>query len=163
MIEVNILNKRFFVKKESDGQKLHSKGYGLKQDKNNFTLNNFEVLYLFEKDKVKVFKNNKELNSDDILKQTKVNKEDYIVYKDLRSKGYRIETGLKYGFTFRIYDKSKKHAIWLIEPTLENEKFKIKDFIGKNRVANSTKKKMLLAVVDNDLDVTYLEINWLRM
>jgi tRNA splicing endonuclease len=37
------------------------------------------------------------------------------------------------------------------------------DFASKNRIAHSTKKRLLIAVVDEENDVSYFEINWMKM
>ena len=36
------------------------------------------------------------------------------------------------------------------------------DYAAKNRVAHSTKKRLLLAVVDEEGDVSYWESRWIR-
>lgn len=110
---------------------------------------------------------NRILNFKEILVKTNINYQDYLIYKDLKSKGYEVKSGLKYGFRFRIYDKGIKkgddHSLWVVEPVNENEIYKIKDFIGKNRIAHTTRKKMLLGIVDNEKNITYLEVQWKRM
>lgn len=155
----------FFVFDEAKTQSLFSKGYGNK-DGIVLELSSYEVVYLLEKEKIEVFFGKKILSKDKILsnKESMLN---YYVFKDLRSKGYVVKSGLKYGFVFRVYDKGKisldSHAIWLIEPILESERFKISDLTGKNRVAHSTKKTVLLAVVDDESRVTYIETSWKRV
>ena len=37
------------------------------------------------------------------------------------------------------------------------------EFAAKSRVAHSTKKKLLLGVVDEGGDVTYYEVGWFRL
>ncbi|MBU1252016.1 MAG: tRNA-intron lyase, partial [Nanoarchaeota archaeon] len=36
------------------------------------------------------------------------------------------------------------------------------DFSAKNRVAHSTKKNLLLAIVDEEGDVSYYEVRWVK-
>jgi len=36
------------------------------------------------------------------------------------------------------------------------------EFSAKNRVAHSTRKRLLIAIVDEEGDVTYYEIKWTR-
>ena len=36
------------------------------------------------------------------------------------------------------------------------------EFAAKNRVAHSTKKNLLIAIVDAEADVTFYEIQWLK-
>lgn len=158
-IKINFIKDSFYIEKEPEAQRLFSKGFGKKKE-----LTVFEALYLLEKEKIEILnEKEKKVSLRSLMRKKLVKKEDYIVFKDLKNRGYRVETGLKYGFSFRVYEKAHKHAVWLVEPILEKEKFKIKDFTGKNRICNSTKKKMLFAVVDSDKDVTYLEITWKKM
>ncbi|MBU3941057.1 MAG: tRNA-intron lyase, partial [Nanoarchaeota archaeon] len=36
------------------------------------------------------------------------------------------------------------------------------EFSAKNRVAHSTKKNLLIGIVDEENDVTYYEVKWVR-
>jgi tRNA-intron endonuclease len=178
MIEIELVGDLFIVDQQSS-QALLSKGFG-KKDNNLFQLEPCEVLYLIEKKKAKVLETDdnkitskfrksktKELSFKQVLKRKQVSINDYIVYKDLKSKGYQVKSGLKYGFRFRVYDKGIKkgddHSLWLVEPITETDNLKIKDIAGKNRIAHTTRKKMLFAIVDNEDSVTYLETSWKRL
>lgn len=90
----------------------------------------------------------------------------YCVFRDLRSRGYIVKTALKFGADFRVYDKGIKpgedHARWVCFAVHESQSMTWHDFSAKNRVAHSTKKRLLLGVVDEEGDVTYWEIEWLR-
>lgn len=90
----------------------------------------------------------------------------FAVYSDFRERGYIIKTALKFGADFRVYDRGVKpgadHAKWIVYPVNESDKMSWYDFCSKNRVAHSTKKKLMMAVVDDEGDVTYFEINWAR-
>ncbi|MFW6378910.1 MAG: tRNA-intron endonuclease family protein, partial [Nanoarchaeota archaeon] len=54
------------------------------------------------------------------------------------------------------------HARWIVYPVHEGERYTWFDFAAKNRVAHSTKKRLLMGVVDDENDVTYWEIKWVR-
>jgi len=165
MIKVNFQNKVFRVN-EKDIHFLNSNGFGFKKN-NYFYLNIYEVLFLFEKKKIVVIFQNKELNFVDILKLTKIDLKDYFVYKDLKIKGYIVDSGSKYGFTFRIYDKGIKigqdHSLWLVEPVLDREKIQFKEILGKNRISHSANKKLIFAIVDSENSITYIENTWKRL
>jgi tRNA-intron endonuclease len=129
-----------------------------------------EALYLVEKKKMEVFSKNKKLEFQQL--QEKFQKTDkniqvkYPVFKDLRDKGYIVKTALKFGADFRVYDKGIKpgqdHAKWILYPVKESQKLTWHDFAAKNRIAHSTKKNLLIAIVDEENDVTYYEISWVR-
>ena len=90
----------------------------------------------------------------------------YCVFKDIRNRGYIIKTALKFGADFRVYDRGVKpgedHARWIIYPVHEGETLTWYEFAAKNRVAHSTKKRLLIGIVDDEGDVTYYEIKWIR-
>jgi len=165
MIEINFQN-NFFKINEKDFQSLNSKGFGLKQDKI-YYLNIYETLFLLEKNKIKVIEKNNEISFDYIFKKLKIDFKFYLVYKDLKSKGYIVLSGSKYGFAFRIYDKGIKigddHSLWLVEPVIESEKVLFKDILGKNRIAHGSNKKLIFAIVDIENSITYIENSWKRL
>lgn len=90
----------------------------------------------------------------------------YSVFKDMRGRGYIVKTALKFGADFRVYDRGVKpgedHARWILYPVHEGSGLTWYDFAAKNRVAHSTKKRLLIGVVDDEGDVTYYEIAWKR-
>lgn len=90
----------------------------------------------------------------------------YIVFKDMRNRGYIVKTALKFGADFRVYDRGVKpgedHAKWIVFPVNEGSTLTWHDFSAKNRVAHSTKKRLLMGIVDAENDVTYYEIRWMR-
>ncbi len=90
----------------------------------------------------------------------------YCVFKDIRDRGYIIKTALKFGADFRVYDRGVKpgedHARWIVYPVHEGSALTWYDFAAKNRVAHSTKKRLMIGIVDNEGDVTYYEIKWIR-
>src|SRR5690606_34239336 len=87
---------------ERDYQKLHSKGFGEKEE-NLFTLNYFETLYLLESGKISIESAGKKLDFEKFLTKTKVDYIEYLVFKDLTKKGHSVKSGIKFGTTFRIY------------------------------------------------------------
>ena len=131
----------------------------------------FETLYLHEKGKIQVLSGrSKKFSFDEVLRRAKKGVPDfwtsYVVFRDLRSKGYIVKTALKFGAQFRVYDKGikpgKDHAKWVVFPSSENKTFTWHEWSAKNRVAHSTRKRLLIGIVDDEDDVTYWEARWLR-
>ncbi|VVB82880.1 tRNA-splicing endonuclease [uncultured archaeon] len=129
-----------------------------------------ETLYLVEKEKMEVFSNKKKFSKKDFIEKCgKIDKKinvKYPVFKDLREKGYIIKTALKFGADFRVYDKGAKvgeeHAKWIVFTDHESKRLTWHEFSAKNRVAHSTKKNLLLAIVDEEGDVSYYEVKWIK-
>ncbi len=130
-----------------------------------------EALYLNENEKMNIYeKKNKRLTKEEFIKEAKKIEEKftvrYIVFKELRSRGYIVKTALKFGADFRVYDRGIKpgedHAKWIVFPVFETDVLTWFDFAAKNRVAHSTRKKLLLAVVDAEKDVSFWESGWIK-
>lgn len=129
-----------------------------------------EAIYLLENKKIKIYSKNKLLSRKDVMNRfERIDRKirlKYAVYKNLRNKGYIPKTALKFGADFRIYEKGakskKKHARWLLLAEHESNKIALHEFSARNRVAHSTRKKLLLAVVDEENKVTYYEIDWMK-
>lgn len=131
-----------------------------------------EAIFLFEKKKAELYDSGDEkLSREEALGRMKrIDKKmhvKYPVFRDLREKGHVVKTALKFGAEFRVYEKGsrpgKGHAKWIVFTDGESGKLTWHEFSAKNRVAHSTKKKLLLAIVDNENDVTYYEVSWLRI
>ena len=129
-----------------------------------------EALYLLEKNKLEVTEGKKKLTFDKLMKQLK--KQDrrietkYAVFRDMRDKGYIVKTALKFGAEFRVYEKGKKpgqvHAKWILYPVKESDTLTWHDFSAKSRVAHSTRKNLLIGIVDEEGDITYYEVKWTK-
>lgn len=138
---------------------------------NRVQLSLLEACYLAEKQRIEVFSGvNKPVSFDQIVKKAKKrNKEfwiKYVVFRDIRNRGYIIKTALKFGAEFRVYDRGVKpgedHAKWVVFPVHEAYALTWQEFAAKNRVAHSTKKKLLIGVVDDEGDVSYWECRWVK-
>ncbi len=131
-----------------------------------------EALFLVQKNKLDIFDyRDKKLTQKEILKKfgrfDKRFATKYAVFKNLREKGYIVKTALKFGAEFRVYEKGKKigqsHSKWILFPVSESSNLTWHEFASKNRVAHSTKKRLLVAIVDDEGDVSYYEINWTKI
>ena len=138
-----------------------------KANKIQYTLS--EALFLVEKGKLKILDSrNKTIPEKELQKKLqKIDKKlnlKYVVFKDLREKGYVVKTALKFGADFRVYDKNKRpgkeHAKWIVFVEHETKKTSWHEFSAKNRVAHSTKKNLLIAIIDEESDITYYEVSW---
>ncbi|MBT4539503.1 tRNA-intron lyase [Candidatus Woesearchaeota archaeon] len=130
-----------------------------------------EALYLVEKKRLEVKSEaGRKISFESYLKKARKVEPNfwirYLVFKDMRNRGYIVKTALKFGADFRVYDRGIKpgedHAKWIIFPVHEASVYTWHEFSSKNRVAHSTKKKLLLAIVDDENDVTYYVCNWTK-
>ena len=129
-----------------------------------------EALYLLEKGKLAIYLGRKKLDFDSFMGYAKEKEENfytrYCVYSNLRERGYIVKTALKFGADFRVYAKGIKpgedHAVWIVYSVFETRGLTWHEFAAKNRVAHSTRKKLLIGIVDAEGDVTYYEVGWKR-
>jgi len=162
---------RVITESSDDARELYNQSRFGTLDDNKVELSLLEGLYLMEKGRLEV-KNESGKPISFELYAKKARKVEpnfwirYCVFKDMRNRGYIIKTALKFGADFRVYDRGIKpgedHAKWIVFPVHEASVYTWHEFSSKNRVAHSTKKRLLLAVVDDENDVTYYEVKWTR-
>ena len=129
-----------------------------------------EALYLVNQEKMEIFQGNKKISKKEFkekcIKLDKKTQIKYPVFKDLREKGYIVKSALKFGADFRVYEKGANcgegHSKWIVFVDHESKRLTWHDFSAKNRIAHSTKKNLLLAIVDEEGDVTYYEVKWIK-
>jgi len=170
-IKANLISEKIMSNTPEAQSLLATSRFGEKSgEKISYSL--FETLLLVKENKMEIYDfRDKKLTQKDLLKKfEKMDKKfytKYIVFKDLRKNGYIVKTALKFGAEFRVYEKGKKidkdHSKWICFPVSENQTSTWQDFVAKNRVAHSTKKNLLIAIVDNEEDVSYFEVKWTRV
>ena len=140
--------------------------HGVKKKQIEFSL--VEALYLMEREKFDIYVGKNKLNFEQFVR--KANRAEsgfwtrYQVYREIRTRGYIVKTALKFGADFRVYDRGvkpgKSHAKWILFATSEGDKYAWRDFAAMNRVAHSTRKKLLIGIVDEEGEVTYYQVSW---
>jgi tRNA-intron endonuclease len=166
-IRANLIGNEIFSN-DSEAYSLNSaKDFG-KRDQDKIAYMFVEALFLVENGRMELFdKKEKLIPLKKLIRLLiKIDKRiqiRYSAYKDLRSSGYIPKTALKYGADFRVYKSRKSHSKWLCLVSSEKESFSWQEFASKNRVAHSTKKPLLIAIVDEEKDITYYEVNWMKV
>ena len=158
-----LLNDRVIVKDENANKRY----YGNLTD-SGLELSFIEALFLLTKNKIEIYDDDKLITKEDltdIIRQKHIFSH-YLVYKDLRIRGYIIKTGFKYGSDFRIYERGHApgdgHSNFLVKILSEEQEIKVRDFSSYVRVAHGVRKTLLLAVVDDEYDITYYDIEWTK-
>ena len=143
------------------------------EEPNRIELELVEAAYLLEKKKLKVFvkerKKKKSIKYKDLMeigsKQVNLFHSSYIVYRDLRERGYLVKTGYKFGAVFRVYERGVKlvhgpkaaheHTKWVVQPVAEESAFSLPEMSRAVRLAHNIRATFVWAVVDKESDVTY--------
>jgi len=156
-------------------------GYGkpLPEDApNRIELELIEAVYLVEKGKLKVFakeegkkrKKNLELKELMEISSRQVNEfhSQFIVYRDLRERGYLVKSGFKFGSHFRLYERGVKlrrgpkeageHTKAVVHAVPEEAAFSLPEMSRAVRLAHNIRATFWWAVVDREGSVTYYEI-----
>jgi len=110
-------------------QDLEQKGYG-EMEKDKLFLKPFESLYLLYTGRLALFKGKKNIDFDSFLQICKKQHEDiltkFLVYRDLRNKGYTVKDGFGFGSDFRVYGKGdfgeKGASFWSLVSMRANRK-----------------------------------------
>jgi tRNA-intron endonuclease len=168
--KINLVGDRLIAEDKHEAHNLYDQSrYGeIRDNKIQYSL--VEALYLLEKGRIEILEGKKKVKFDNFLKRA-VKKEPnfwtrYVAYRDMRNRGYIVKTALKFGADFRVYDRGIKpgedHAKWIMYPVKETDSLTWFEFSAKNRVAHSTRKRLLIAVVDEENDCTFYEVAWTR-
>jgi len=155
---------------DADAFSLYKKSHFGEPKNNRMQYSLAEAIFLLENEKMEIFSGKKKLSQKEFLEKCRrIDKKiqiKYLVFKDLRERGYVVKTALKFGADFRVYDKGSspgtQHAKWIIFAEHESNRLTWHEFSAKNRVAHSTKKNLLLAIVDEEGDIIYYEVKWIK-
>lgn len=130
-----------------------------------------EGLYLLEKKLIKVFSRAKSKCIDvEALKEYAGKIYEgfdlhYMVYKDLRERGYVVLPGIKFGCEYAIYERGPgiDHSPYLVSVKAPGEEITSTEIVRAGRLATSVRKKFIIAIPDIETGKTqYLVFNWFK-
>ncbi|MEM4187456.1 MAG: tRNA-intron lyase, partial [Candidatus Caldarchaeum sp.] len=133
--------------------------------KSPLVLDLLEALYLQRKGSLKVFSTGKELTFEQLEKhasdQDEKLLEKYLVYNDLRDRGFIVLPGIKFGSDFAAYRHGPgiDHAPFIIQVKNRTGSISALEIIRAGRLATSVKKHFTIAVPSED-KVAYVMFEW---
>ena len=141
---------------------LHDQGYFGRQSSEGLDLSLIEAAYLLDRSKIKITSDRDELDFKDfILLSSALEKGfefKYLVYKDLRERGYYVQPGRP---DFRIYPRGghpgKTPAEFYVLVISERMLLPLREAVEAARLAGQMRKKLMLAIVDEESDITFYE------
>jgi tRNA-intron endonuclease len=163
MSEAVLVENRVIVEDSTLKGFLVEKGFGESKGRN-LILDLFEALYLLKKEKFfLVDKKGKKVSEKKVLSlgldYDKSFYSKFMVYADLKEKGYCVKTGLKFGFDFRVYPKGKKmgevHSEFGVHVAPENERISMVQLSRMTRLAGNIHISAIIAVVDREDEINY--------
>ena len=146
-------------------QQLVQKGYG-EMDQSKLLLKSFESLYLLFTDRLALFRGKKKIDFDSFLQICKNHDKDiltkFLVYRDLRNRGYTVKDGLGFGSNFRVYDKPfspNDPSKFLVFGLNEGKHEKMSELRKKIEGITKIDKKPIIAVVQRQGEIIYYKIS----
>ncbi len=146
---------------------LRTKGFGEKEDAE-YVLKAYEALYLMNTKRL-VLKGRKEMTFDllfDMLVKYDRNiMTKFLVYRDLRSRGYVAKEGFGFGNDFRVYERGeyeKKPAKYVIFGINEGTNVTARSFLQAIEQIEKMGKEAVVAVIERRGEVIYYKASKMR-
>ena len=156
------------ISEQSAIDSLSQRGYGTAED-DVVTLAFYEALYLLDKELLEV-KDDKGKQIDfqallQVYEKTDANAwVNYLVYRELRSRGYVVREGFGAGTDFRVYDRGaygKDTASYMVLGTQEGKPLPVDNLTKALRHCQSQKKELVLAVMNRRGETVYYSVSQL--
>lgn len=152
----------------SDKEMIHElglKGYG-EQQKNTLTLSSFESLYLLYIEKLTVKKGKRQVGFDEFMGACQKKDPEiltkFLIYRDLRNRGYIVKDGFGFGPDFLVYERGQfgsKGTKFLVFGLSEGQQEKIGAMQKKIEQITQMGKEPIIAVIERRGEVIYYKIN----
>ena len=152
----------------SDKDMQHSlelKGFG-EEIKKKFFLKPFESLYLLYIDKLNLFKGKQEVDFDHLLDECMKYDQDaftkFLIYRDLRTRGYIAKDGFGFGSDFRVYERGQfgeKGTKYVVFGLTEGRRQKIGELQKQIEQITTMGKEPVLAVIERRGEVIYYKVS----
>jgi tRNA-intron endonuclease len=149
---------------------LQSRGYGVPEGKE-MLLTFYEALYLLDKQMLEIEdEKGTKIDFQTVVQcYEKVNENawaGYLVYRDLRSRGYVVREGFGSKVDFRVYERgdyTKDTAKYLIISVQEGKPISIEDLTRSLTESLSLKKELVLAVINRRGETVYYSVSELNL
>jgi tRNA-intron endonuclease len=165
MISAKLIDEKTIVINPKMQNILSERGFG-ESEKNALILDSFETLYLLYNNKLELKKINKSISFDKLI-QKYIQKNDdtlirFLLYRDLRTKGYVVKDGFGFGSDFRVYERGNygiKDARFIIFAFNEGTQEKIGKLYKNIDEITKMGKEPIIAVIERRGEIIYYKIN----
>ena len=147
---------------------LRSKGFG-DAEGTDYILKSYEALYLVFTKKLRLFNKGQESDFRELtnlaLKEDKEIITKFMIYRDLRSRGYVTKEGFGFGVDFRVYERGeyeKKGAKYVIFGINEGTNTNVKALAKSIRQIEIMGKEAIVAVVERRGEVIYYKTSRMK-
>jgi tRNA-intron endonuclease len=155
-----------WVADQAEASQIHNKGfYGVPQSGGSLKLDLMEATYLVESERLEISTDGKSLATSDLLRLAHKLSEGfevrYLVYRELRQRGYVVKMG-QHPLDFRVFPRggspNKTPSKWWVSAISERSTFDLGKLLEDLDRTTDVRKNLLLAIVDEESDVTYYEV-----
>jgi len=173
VIKASLREKDVIISSRENVEELASRGYGTSEDKQ-LVLTLCEALFLMSKGIIEVEaqkgKTRKKIDFQNLLSHYQTLDENawakYLIYRDLRSRGYVAREGFGLGIDFRVYERGEygtAAAKYLVFGIQEGQPVTLEELTRTLRYVHSQKKNLVLAVLNRRGEVVYYSLSKLTM
>lgn len=167
-IEGILLDDHTIISNKEMQNQLEAKGYGeTRQGK--FLLKPFETLYFLFYKKLDLSKGKKQIDFEQMLSICSEIDENaltkFLIYRDLRVRGYAVKDGFGFGSDFRVYERGQfgeKGAKYLVFGLSEGKQEKVGTLQKNIEEITKMGKEPILAVIERRGEIIYYKISHVR-
>ncbi len=150
----------------AEAESLYQQGFFGELESGRLTLLDVEVLFLLEKEKVVVADSaGKLMTFAELVNYFSVNNPNlwlrYLLYSDLRRRGYVVKPGYGPKLEFRVYKRGaavgREAAKYLVYGLVEGKTISISELRAISNTAKLSNKELVLAVIDRQGEITYYD------
>jgi tRNA-intron endonuclease len=141
---------------------LYSQGYFGRPSGQSLELSLVEAAYLLDRSRIGIIHDGLELDFQALFQLASAREKGfefrYVVYKDLRERGYYVQPGRP---DFRVYPRGghpgRTPAEFYVKVVSERMPLSLRELLEPVRVAGRMRKRLMLAIVDEESDITFYE------
>ncbi|MFQ6095978.1 MAG: tRNA-intron lyase [Candidatus Bathyarchaeia archaeon] len=152
------------VEDEKAIEELKLRGYG-DEEPAGLRLKDYEAIFLVYNERMKITEDGKEVTAQGLVDFALSRDADawtrFLIYRDLRSRGYVVREGFGFGVDFRVYDrgeygsKSAKYVVWGLNEGTKTTVDELGRMVGQMMKMG---KEAVLAVIERRGEVIYYKI-----
>ncbi|MDH3678220.1 MAG: tRNA-intron lyase [Nitrosopumilus sp.] len=165
LVEGELISDQTRISNKDMIHELELKGYG-ELEKDKLFLKFFESLYLLYSNKLILKKGKKKIDFDSLMNICQKHDSEvltkFLIYRDLRNRGYVVKDGFGFGSDFRVYERGHfgvKGAKFLIFGLNEGQQEKMGNLQKKIEQITKMGKEPIIAVIERRGEVIYYKIN----
>ena len=165
LVQGKIISDQACISDNTMIKELEQKGYG-EIENGVLLLKQFETLYLLYAKRLILTKGKRQIDFDTYMTICKKTDSEvltkFLIYRDLRNRGYVVKDGFGFGFDFRVYERGhfgEKGAKFLIFGLNEGQQEKMGNLQKKIEDITQMGKEPIIAVIERRGEVIYYKIN----